>query len=178
MRPAENAGFVPGVGRSCNARSGTNSAEGLAMSRSRMKTLRLAYWIVTPLFLLLQGWSAIQYLSEAPRITDTITALGYPIYFMKILAVAKLLGVAAILSGVSSTLKEWAYAGFTFDVCGAFASHLSAGDSLTIALVPAGFFVLQLASYLIWKQLLHRSAVRRRRHGFGLPYREPVESHA
>lgn len=133
------------------------------MTRSRAKQLRLLYWIVTPLFLLGQGWSAVQYLTEAPRMTDTITALGYPVYFMKILAVAKLLGVAAITTNVSPTLKEWAYAGFTFDVCGAFASHVSAGDALVVALVPVAFFVLQLASYLIWKQLALRSATRRRR---------------
>lgn len=142
------------------------------MTRSAAKHLRLLYWIITPLFLLGQGWSAVQYLSEAPRMTDTITALGYPVYFMKILAVAKLLGVAAIVTSLSPTLKEWAYAGFTFDVCGAFASHLSAGDSPLIALVPAGFFVFQLASYLIWKQLAQRSATRRRRHIYELPSSE------
>lgn len=130
--------------------------------------MRLLYWMFTALFLLGQGWSAIQYLTEAPRMTDTITGLGYPVYFMKILGVAKLLGAAAILTGLSPTLKEWAYAGFTFDVCGAFASHLSAGDSPLVALVPVAFFVLQLASYLIWKQLAQRSAARRRRHIYEL----------
>jgi hypothetical protein len=134
--------------------------------------MRLLYWIITPLFLLGQGWAALQYLTEAPRMTDTITALGYPVYFMKILAVAKLLGIAAIATGLSPTLKEWAYAGFTFDVCGAFASHLSAGDSLLIKLVPAAFFVLQMASYLVWKQLAQRSATRRRRHIYELPQGE------
>ena len=107
----------------------------------------------------------------------TITALGYPVYFMKILAVAKLLGIAAIASGLSPTLKEWAYAGFTFDVCGAFASHLSVGDSLTIALVPAAFFLVQLASYAMWKRLRRESVRRRRHYGFGLP-RDAFESHA
>ena len=134
--------------------------------------MRLLYWTFTVLFLLGQGWSAIQYLTEAPRMTETITGLGYPIYFMKILGVAKLLGAAAIVTGLSPTLKEWAYAGFTFDVCGAFASHLSAGDSPLVALAPAAFFVLQLASYLIWKQLAQRSATRRRRHIYELPSSE------
>jgi len=39
-----------------------------------------------------------------------MTHLGYPIYFMKILGTAKLVGVAAILYGRFSRLKEWAYA--------------------------------------------------------------------
>src|ERR1041384_2002036 len=57
------------------------------------KHLRLVYWTVTLVFALLQGWSAVQYLSEAPRMTETIGELGYPIYFMKILGVAKLMGI-------------------------------------------------------------------------------------
>jgi hypothetical protein len=128
--------------------------------------------------LLLQGWAALQYLTEAPRMAATITDLGYPIYFMKWLGVAKVLGILAILTGLSRPLKEWAYAGFTFDVCAAFVSHLSVGDSLLIALVPAGFFALQLCSYFAWKKLRQRRTSGKRRHyDFGLP-RERVESHA
>lgn len=138
------------------------------MTRSRSKRLWLLYWIVTPLFLLLQGWAAVQYLTEAPRMAHTILDLGYPLYFTKILGVAKLLGIAAILTSVSRTLKEWAYAGFTFDVCGAFASHLSVGDSPKIVLVPVTFFVVQLISYILWKHLAQRRAWRRR-YVFGLP---------
>jgi hypothetical protein len=117
------------------------------------KTLRVLYWIATLLFVLPQTWSAVQMLSEAPRMTQTITELGYPIYVMKILGVAKLLGAAAILYGRIPLLKEWAYAGFTFDVIGAFASHIAAGDPFYIALVPLVFFAVQLVSYLLWKRL-------------------------
>jgi hypothetical protein len=76
--------------------------------------------------------------------------------------------MVAILTGISSTLKEWAYAGFTFDVCGAFASHLSVGDSPKIVAVPVAFLVVQLSSYILWKQLQQRRASRRR-YVFGLP---------
>lgn len=141
------------------------------------RNLRLIYWLVTPLFLLLQGWAAVQYLVEAPRMTGTITDLGYPIYFMKMLGVAKVLGILAIVTGVSRPLKEWAYAGFTFDVCAAIVSHLSVGDPPLIALVPAAFLVLQLVSYFSWRQLRERRAMSRRHYGFGLP-RDRVESHA
>jgi len=145
------------------------------MSLSQSK-LRLVYWLVTPLFLLLQGWAAMQYLVEAPRMTATITDLGYPIYFMKMLGVAKVLGIVAIASGLSPRLKEWAYAGFTFDVAAAIVSHLSVGDSVLIALVPAVFLALQLISYVTWTQLRQRR-VMSRRHYFGLS-RERVPSHA
>jgi hypothetical protein len=42
--------------------------------------------------------------------------------------VAKLLGVAALLAPGMPTLKEWAYAGFVFDMAGAMYSHISVGD--------------------------------------------------
>ena len=119
----------------------------------RTKNLRILYWVVTLLFVLPQAWSAVQYLSKAPAMTETITALGYPIYFLKILGVAKLLGIAAILAGRLPTLKEWAYAGFTFDVLGAFLSHVLAGDSISIALIPLLFLVVQLGSYFLWRKL-------------------------
>jgi hypothetical protein len=121
------------------------------------KTTRVLYWVATLLFVLPQIWSAVQMLIEAPRMTQTITELGYPIYVMKILGVAKLLGAAAILYGCVPLLKEWAYAGFTFDVIGAFCSHVAAGDAFYIALVPLVFFAVQLVSYLLWKRLEGRA---------------------
>lgn len=120
------------------------------MTRRRVQ---IVYWVSTLLFVLPQLWSAIQYFMEAPEMIETITHLGYPIYFVKILGTAKVLGAAAILYGRLPRLKEWAYAGFTFDVTGAFLSHLLSGDPLPIALVPVGFLVVQTISYLSWRRL-------------------------
>jgi hypothetical protein len=148
------------------------------MRRLKIKHLHAVYWIATLLFVMPQGWAALQYLIEAPRMTHTITQLGYPEYFMGILGVAKLLGIAAIVTGISPTLKEWAYAGFTFDVCGAFASHLGAGDSLAVALVPLAFLVVQLASYFTWKRLRGEFASKPRRAPYRYRTREVAESAA
>jgi hypothetical protein len=123
------------------------------------KMLRILYWSVTLLFVVPQVWSAIQMLIEAPRMTETIAGLGYPVYVMKILGVAKLLGAAAILYGGFPMLKEWAYAGFTFDVLGAFFSHVSSGDPFYIAAVPLLFLGAQLASYFMWKRLASEEPV-------------------
>lgn len=110
--------------------------------------------------------------------TDTITGLGYPIYFMKVLGAAKLLGILAIVSGLSPSLKEWAYAGFTFDVCAAFASHVSVGDSPWVVVVPVVFLILQLTSYGIWKRINAQHSARRRRYLQGERTREWAEGHA
>jgi hypothetical protein len=117
------------------------------------KTLRAVYWSLTLLFAVLQGWSAVQYLIEAPRMTATIRELGYPLYFMKLLGVAKLLAIAAIVYGGFPRLKEWAYAGLSFDTLGAAYSHVAAGDSVWIVAVPLLFFAAQLVSYFLWKKL-------------------------
>ena len=117
------------------------------------KTLRITYWSVTVLFCVLQAWSAVQYFIEAPKMMATIRELGYPVYFIKLLGVAKVLAVAAILYGGFPRLKEWAYAGLTFDTLGAAFSHVAAGDPLLIAAVPLAFCAAQLTSYFLWKRL-------------------------
>jgi hypothetical protein len=109
---------------------------------------------------------------------STIAALGYPEYFQDILGVAKLLGAVAIVSSVSPMLKEWAYAGFTFDVCGALASHVSVGDPAWVIAVPLVFLVVQLGSYALWKRLESQQVGRRRRYLLGERTRELAESRA
>jgi uncharacterized membrane protein YphA (DoxX/SURF4 family) len=117
------------------------------------KRVRIFHWAATLLFVLPLTWSAVLYFIEAPNMVATMTHLGYPIYFLKILGTAKLLGVAALLYGRFPRLKEWAYAGFTFDLIGACWSHLSSGDPIYIAMVPLGFLVVLALSYLSWKRL-------------------------
>lgn len=118
-----------------------------------LRTVRIVYWVATLLFVLPQTWSAVQMVTEAPRMAATLQHLGYPTYFMLGLGVAKLLGAIAILLGTWPGLKEWAYAGYTFDTLGACVSHLSVGDSIGIAAVPLAFLVAQLASYVAWRRL-------------------------
>ncbi|MCD6010675.1 MAG: DoxX family protein [Flavipsychrobacter sp.] len=57
-----------------------------------------------------------------------ITHLGYPVYFLTIIGVWKILGVIALLIPKFPLLKEWAYAGFFFLLTGAIFSHIAVGD--------------------------------------------------
>jgi len=122
------------------------------------RTTRIVYWTFTLLFVIPLVWSAVQMLTQAPRMTETIRSLGYPMYFMTLLGVAKLLGAAAILFSPFRTLKEWAYAGYTFDVLGAFVSHAAHGDSALISSVPLLFLGALVLSYLGWRRLLQLHA--------------------
>ena len=62
---------------------------------------------------------------------DSITQLGYPVYFLTILGVWKILGVVAVLIPKFPLLKEWAYAGFFFAMTGAIFSHVAYGNPVS-----------------------------------------------
>jgi hypothetical protein len=115
------------------------------------KRTRVFYWIFTLLFLLPTAGSAIPELFfAAPAATvRSYHLLGYPLYLMKILGVAKLLGAAVILMDRSRRFTEWAYAGFGILFLGATASHLLAWDTAH-APIPLAFFLVLAASYAFW----------------------------
>ena len=83
----------------------------------------------------------------APPGVYGITHLGYPIYFLTILGVWKILGVVAVLIPKFPLLKEWAYAGFFFAMSGAVFSHIASGDSMTEN-VPA--LLLLILTVISW----------------------------
>jgi hypothetical protein len=83
----------------------------------------------------------------APPGVYGISHLGYPVYFLTILGVWKLLGVVAVLIPKSPLLKEWAYAGFFFAMSGAVFSHIASGDSMTKN-VPA--LLLLILTVMSW----------------------------
>ena len=95
-----------------------------------------AYWIVTGLFCALFALSGTGYLLQLDRFVEGITHLGYPLYVLTILGVAKLAGAVALLLPGRPILKEWAYAGFAFDLLGAIASHSFAGDPFSAVIPP------------------------------------------
>ncbi len=125
---------------------------------SSVKTARVVYWAFTLLVTLPMVLAGIAYVSRADQMVQGIAHLGYPVYFLTILGTAKLLGVAAILYGRIAVLKEWAYAGFTFDFLGAFCSHLFSGDPLATAMIPFIFFVMLMASYVSGRELKRLTA--------------------
>jgi len=89
--------------------------------------------------------------SEAVKIVTT--QLGYPQYFIPFIGWAKLLGAVAILVPGFKSLKEWAYAGFFFDLISAVYSVLMTTGfdiGLLFMVLPIGFLFL---SYFLWHRL-------------------------
>lgn len=111
------------------------------------KRNKIIYWVATlwlSLGMVVTG--AVQFLKMKEEV-DLFTHLGYPIYFLTLLAVWKFLGVVAVLIPNFPLLKEWAYAGFFFAMSGAVISHAVLGDGAKDFFGPLLLLVLTVVSW-------------------------------
>jgi hypothetical protein len=120
-----------------------------------MKKTNILYWIFTGLLAALMLLSAIPDLLCVPEaIVMVSNHLGYPIYFIPFIGVAKLLGVIAILVPGFPRIKEWAYAGFTFDLIAALFSFIAVKDPVANwAPLFVGFIIIGCSYYFYHKRL-------------------------
>jgi hypothetical protein len=109
----------------------------------------IAYWMTTVVSLLGVAGTGLLDLTGAPAMALHVTALGYPAYLQHFFGAAKLLGAAVILLPRLRTLKEWAYAGMTFDLVGATYSHVAHRDSPSELLLPVVLLALTATSYFL-----------------------------
>jgi hypothetical protein len=125
------------------------------------KGLVIGFWIATALFCLQMGFTAYAQL-KLPQVAAAFEHLGFPEYFRVGLSWAKLAGVLVLLAPVPARLKEWAYAGFAFDLASAVFAHLAVGDGPQAWGWPAGTGVLWALSYVCWRRLEAAPASRTR----------------
>ncbi len=93
-----------------------------------MKRDKIIYYIATGLLTLLMLFSTSMYLFNHEEVKEMFIGFGYPTYIIYPLAAAKLLGLLAIWNPKFNAIKEWAYAGFFFDLVLAFFAHYMIGD--------------------------------------------------
>ncbi len=120
------------------------------MKNQQMKNTKLLYWVITILFSLFMLFSSIPDILNNPDAVKFMTHLGYPNYFTPFIGIAKLLGIIAILIPGFPRIKEWAYAGLTFDLIGATYSNLSTDGfqpSIFFMVLPIAFLFI---SYYLW----------------------------
>ncbi|MGE5355248.1 MAG: DoxX family protein [Deltaproteobacteria bacterium] len=105
-----------------------------------MKKDKIIYWTATILIFLFEGlMPALTSHTEVAR--EGIRHLGYPEYFGTMLMLFKVAGaIVLILPQIPARLKEWAYAGFTFDFLAAAYSHFVIDGIKIVSFFP--FFVL------------------------------------
>ena len=120
-----------------------------------MKTTKIIYWVCTFLIIAMMLFSAYSsFFSNDPKGVEMMKAIGIPMYLLKFLSVCKVLGAIAILVPGYPRLKEWAYAGLTFDL-------IAATFSLYKVPPPQGqwyfmliFLALAAAAYIYYVKLV------------------------
>ena len=94
------------------------------------KRTKIIYWIATCWLSLGMLSSGTVQLLKMKEEVDMMAHLAYPVYFLTILGIWKILGVIAVLIPKFPILKEWAYAGFVFAMSGAAFSHIASGNPM------------------------------------------------
>jgi DoxX-like protein len=123
-----------------------------------MKTINIIYWISTGLILALMLFSAIGTFIPNPDGLKTMDQMGYKPYIMQFLAVAKILGIIAILIPGFPRLKEWVYAGFTFDLVGATYSMYATKFAISMWAPMFIFLAILAVSYIYYHKRLKLKA--------------------
>lgn len=108
---------------------------------------KIIYWIATVWLCLGMASTGIVQLLKVEEEVDSMNRLGYPIYFLTIIGVWKILGVIAVLIPKFGLVKEWAYAGFFFAMTGAIASHIAINDPIGELFPPLLLLVLTVVSW-------------------------------
>jgi hypothetical protein len=126
-----------------------------------MKRINIIYWIFTGLLAVFILISAIPSIMNTPESQALVVKhLGYPIYFNQFLGVAKVLGVVAILVPCFPKIREWAYAGLTFDLISALYSFIAVGDPVKNLVFFPVFFAILAVSYIFWHKKLKAAGLR------------------
>jgi hypothetical protein len=119
-----------------------------------MKSTKITYWVCTTFIVLFEGLVPALFFNSEPAKQGT-SHLGYPDYFREWFTLFKVLGaILLIFPQVPRRLKDWAYAGFTFDFLFAFIS-LAAVDGLNSGLTyfPLAVLAVLMISYVCYNRL-------------------------
>jgi len=116
-----------------------------------MNPLKIAYWIVTIVMCCLFLYSAQMYFFNTEMVKGFFGSLNFPTWVVIPLAILKVAGVIAILTDLSSVLREWAYAGFFYDVILATGAHYDAGHGLIGLSFYGIFLVLGSRILYLWR---------------------------
>ncbi|MGV3504513.1 MAG: DoxX family protein [Adhaeribacter sp.] len=111
------------------------------------KRNKIIYWVATSWLCLGMVSTGVVQIMQLKEEVQKMNALGYPVYFLTIIGVWKLLGVAAMLLPKNPLVKEWAYAGFFFLMSGAILTHLAVGDGAAEYFGPTLLLVLTVVSW-------------------------------
>ncbi len=118
------------------------------------KTTKILFWVSTIIIFLFEGViPAFTFQTEMAK--EGMRHLGYPIYFGSVLAVFKVCGtLILIVPKFPARIKEWAYAGFTFDFIFASISYVFVDGFGGFAAFPLIFLALLIVSYTSYYKMI------------------------
>ena len=118
-----------------------------------MKTTKITYWTATIIIFLLDGlMPALTSNTELAK--QGISHLGYPDYFRVLLTVFKIIGaILLIVPAVKGRVKEWVYAGFSFNFISAAVSHWAVDGFNGQVIFPVVAFAILAVSYISYTKL-------------------------
>ena len=115
------------------------------------KVYKIGYYVLTVLLSALMLISIYGGFFPTKEGTDLMARLGYPMYVLTMLSYFKILGIIGVWQTKWPRVREWAYAGFFFDMVGATWSMAAVGEPvggivatalMTIVLVLGSYFCM------------------------------------
>lgn len=123
-----------------------------------MKKTKVIYWIFTGLLCLGMLFASIPSLIFKTQAETFFASLSLPAYLISFLDIAKILAVIAILIPKYPRIKEWAYAGLTFDLIGATYVQIAKGLPITNWAFMIIWFIPLIGSYIYYHKRLKATA--------------------
>lgn len=119
------------------------------------KTVNILYWVFTVLFAGLMIFSSVGGIQPNEQVKEIfVKGLGYPVYFVQFISIAKIIGsIAILIPGLNKSVKEWAYAGLFFDLAGAVYSGIAVGGKFDPMMLTMLIWIVPgILSYYYWKK--------------------------
>jgi hypothetical protein len=114
---------------------------------------KILYTTIKVIFSLFMLFSAIGELTLNETVVHSMELIQMPVYLLYLLGVLKISGIIALWFSPYKWIKEWAYAGFTFDFIGAIFGFIATGNLVMpdIVMAPVGL-ILCLVTFYLWKR--------------------------
>ena len=110
---------------------------------------RVAYWLCTAMVVFFVGSGGLAYALQVHDVVQGVVALGFPVHFVVLLGVWKVLGSIAILVPGFRLIKEWAYAGIMFELIGAASASFATGGEWWHVAAPLSIAALAATSWAL-----------------------------
>ena len=120
----------------------------------KSSTIKIVFWITTIIIFVFEGIiPALTSHTEFAK--EGLRHLGYPVYFGAIFVFFKVAGaLVLVIPRIPDRVKEWAYAGFTYDFLFASASVWVVDGFGIGAVFPLVFLGILAVSYIMRRKML------------------------